>query len=89
MLCSFVLSINANSLTYSVDQSQLSSESGSSDSSEEMECSKCDLTFCTYHSFLKHVEDDHARKKRKRHQGEVSSFTYILGNLANPPPWAA
>ena len=62
-----ITSINANSLTYSVDQSQLSSESGPSDSSEEMECSKCDLTFRTYHSFLKHVEDDHARKKRKRH----------------------
>jgi len=58
---------------WKIDQaiSQLPSESssGASDSEEveEIDCPKCGSTFESYYSFIKHFEDEHARKKRKVH----------------------
>ncbi|CAJ0636832.1 9230_t:CDS:2 [Entrophospora sp. SA101] len=46
--------------------SQKSSESSSSESDETINCPKCGATFSNDYTFMKHYEDNHARKWRKK-----------------------
>jgi len=62
----FLLLIQYNSLTYCAHWSQESSEPSETENAIEVECPECDKTFQNRYKFLKHYENEHARKKRKR-----------------------
>ncbi|KAF8976746.1 hypothetical protein BGZ46_007990 [Entomortierella lignicola] len=66
ILPGFQLEIWSIDEAISQDSSDSSGNDNDDDSDDEFSCAKCDEIFSDCHSFMKHFEKEHARKKRKQ-----------------------